>query len=100
MNNNYFEFKKSVAGNKPNFGKRIKKKRNHEVTVRLDESIPLETEAWLPMQQLLMHLTEFAPVAMVAELNSAIASYADDQARLGYILGQDDLVKELSRKVA
>ena len=75
-------------------------KRNHEIITRLDESLPLETDEWLPVERMLARLTEFAPSYMLAELNTAIVSFADDQARRGYILGQHDLALEIKRRVA
>jgi hypothetical protein len=72
----------------------------HYVMERLDQSLPLVTEDWNRVEQMLNLLTEFAPGSMVTELAAAIASYADDQARRGYILGQEDLVRELRRRVA
>ncbi len=35
---------------------------------------------------------------MVNNITEAIIAYADDQARRGYILGQEDLVSELKKK--
>jgi hypothetical protein len=70
------------------------------VMERLDQSLPLVTEDWQRVEQMLNLLTEFAPSAMVTELAGAIAGYADDQARRGYVLGQEDLVRELRRRVA
>ncbi len=70
------------------------------VMERLDQSLPLITEDWQRVEQLLNLITEFAPTDMVLELSGAIAGYADDQARRGYLLGQDDLVKELKQRVA
>lgn len=68
------------------------------VIQRLDESLPLQTDEWNRAEQLLMQLTEFAPNSLVMEIVNAIAVYADDQARRGYILGQEDLAKELKLK--
>jgi hypothetical protein len=70
------------------------------VMERLDQSLPLITEDWQRVEQLLNLITEFAPTEMVLELSGAIAGYADDQARRGYLLGQDDIVKELRNRVA
>lgn len=70
------------------------------VMERLDQSLPLVTEDWNRVEQMLNLLTEFAPSSMVTELAAAIAGYADDQARRGYVLGQEDLVRELRRRVA
>lgn len=72
----------------------------HHVTQRLDESLPLQTDEWLRVEQLLMQITEFAPNTLVSDLVNSIALYADDQARRGYILGQEDLAQELHHKVA
>lgn len=74
--------------------------RNHQVIIRLDQSLPLETEEWIPVERLLVRLTEFAPEDMLVQLTNAIASFADDQARRAYILGQEDLSQELKQKVA
>jgi hypothetical protein len=70
------------------------------VIQRLDESLPLQTEEWNRAEQLLMQLTEFAPNSLVTEIVNAIAIYADDQARRGYLLGQEDLAKEMNQRVA
>lgn len=67
---------------------------------RLDQSLPLVTEDWQRVEQLLNLMSEFAPSGMIMELTGAIASYADDQARRGYVLGQQDLVDELRHRVA
>ena len=74
--------------------------RNHQVITRLDESLPLETEDWVAVERMLMRLSEFAPTHMLVDLTSAIASFADDQARRAYILGQEDIAAELKRKAA
>lgn len=78
----------------------ISRHRNHQVITRLDQSLPLETEEWLPLERLLIRLTEFAPSDMIVQLTNTIASFADDQARRAYILGQEDLCLELKRKIA
>ncbi len=70
------------------------------VMERLDQSLPLVTNDWQRVEQLLNMITEFAPTSMVMELAGSIANYADDQARRGYVLGQEDLVRELRRRVA
>lgn len=72
----------------------------HAVTERLDQSLPLNTETWRRVEQLLMQMTEFAPASLVAETVNAIAIYADDQAQRGYILGQEDLIAELRKRAA
>jgi hypothetical protein len=74
------------------------KERDHHVSKRLDEAIPLQTDEWQKVEQALMRMTEFAPESLIEEVVSALASYADDQARRGYVLGQEDLVKELARR--
>lgn len=74
--------------------------RNHQVITRLDESLPLETDDWVAVERMLMRLTEFAPTHMLVDLTSAIACFADDQARRAYILGQEDIAAELKRKAA
>lgn len=57
---------------------------------RLDDSIPLNTPEWQKVEQLLMQILEFAPADLVSDTATAIAFYADDQARRGYILGAAD----------
>lgn len=74
--------------------------RNYQIIMRLDESLPLETEDWRPIERLLIHLTEFAPSCLLADLSHFIAVFADDQARRAYILGQEDLCAELEEKAA
>ncbi|MBX9941164.1 MAG: hypothetical protein K2Y32_18015 [Candidatus Obscuribacterales bacterium] len=64
--------------------------RNAEISRRLDRAIPLNTNEWLRVEQHLMRLSEFVPIEMLTGLTEVIALYADDQARRGYILGQDD----------
>lgn len=73
---------------------------NREVTKRLDESLPLQTEDWIRVEQVLMRLSEFAPESVLLDLATAIAFYADDQARRGYVLGQEDLIAKLMNKTA
>lgn len=82
--------------------KTVKPKVSVDMTViqRLDESLPLQTDEWNRAEQLLMQLTEFAPNSLITEMVNAIAVYADDQARRGYILGQEDLAKEMKQRVA
>lgn len=72
----------------------------HMVTQRLDESIPLDSKEWQAVEQILMRMTEFAPASMITECVNAIAVYADEQAQQGYMLGQDDLIKQLKRRAA
>jgi hypothetical protein len=74
--------------------------KRHFVAQRLDESIPLQTDEWEKVEQMLMRLTEFAPAALIEDVVDALASYADDQARRGYLLGQEDLMKHLMKRVA
>lgn len=82
--------------------KAVKPKVSVDMTViqRLDESLPLQTPEWIRAEQLLMQLTEFAPESLVTEIVNQIALYADDQARRGYLLGQEDLAKEMKQRVA
>ncbi|HEY9788305.1 MAG TPA: hypothetical protein V6D17_23150 [Candidatus Obscuribacterales bacterium] len=72
----------------------------HAVTQRLDESLPLNTDAWERVEQLLMQMTEFAPTRLVLETVNAIAVYADDQAQRGYVLGQEDLIADIKNRAA
>jgi hypothetical protein len=73
---------------------------SHYVYQRLDESLPLNTPEWTRVEQLLMRLSEFAPAEIVNELVDSVASWGDDQARRGYVLGQEDLTQELKKRVA
>jgi hypothetical protein len=75
-----------------------KRTATHVVTQRLDESLPLQTTEWEKVEQLLMRLSEFAPNEIVNELVDSMALWADDQARRGYILGQEDLLQELKKR--
>lgn len=74
--------------------------RKHMVTQRLDESIPLDSKEWKSVEQILMRITEFAPISLIAECVNAIAVYADEQAQQGYILGQEDLIQQLKSRAA
>ncbi len=67
----------------------------HHVTMRLDQSLPLQTADFKKVEQTLMRITEFAPDELIAEALTAVTSFGDDQARRGYILGQEDLMQEL-----
>lgn len=84
-------------GNKMNNTK-ADKLRNYTVIARLDDAIPLNTDEWLVVEQLLNQISEFVPISLLSTLTEAIINYADDQARLGYLLGQEDLVAELRKK--
>lgn len=76
------------------------KELNHMVLQRLDESLPLETEEWKQAEQVIARLSEFAPPEILTDLVSAMASYADDQARRAYLLGQNDSRGRHNRRVA
>jgi hypothetical protein len=79
---------------------RVDKLRNYTVIARLDDAIPLNTEEWVSVERLLNQVSEFVPLSMLNSLTEAVIAYADDQARRGYLLGQEDLVQELKRKAA
>ena len=79
---------------------KVDKLHNYTVIARLDDAIPLNTEEWLAAERLLNQVSEFVPMSMLNALTEAIISYADDQARRGYILGQEDLVAELKKKAS
>lgn len=72
----------------------------HHAMLRLDQELPLKTEDWKRVEQSIALLTEFAPNDVINRLLSAIYDYADDQALRAYMLGQEDLVKELRRLAA
>jgi hypothetical protein len=76
------------------------KLRNYTIIARLDDAIPLNTEEWLSVEQLLNQMSEFVPISLLNSLTESIINYADDQARRGYLLGQEDLVAELRKKAA
>jgi len=73
---------------------------NYTVIARLDDAIPLHTEEWQQVERLLNQISEFVPTSMLNNVTEAIISYADDQARRGYLLGQEDLVTELKKKAS
>ncbi len=79
---------------------KAEKQRNYSVIARLDDAIPLSTEQWVHVEQLLNQISEFVPLALVNNLTEAIVSYSDDQARRGYLLGQEDLANELKKRAA
>jgi hypothetical protein len=76
------------------------KLRNYTIIARLDDAIPINTEEWVGVEQLLNQISEFVPISMLNNLTESIVAYADDQARRGYLLGQEDLVAELKKKAA
>jgi len=73
---------------------KVEQLRNYSVISRLDDAIPLSTEEWISAEHLLNQVSEFVPLSMLNNLTEAIITYADDQARRGYLLGQEDLVHE------
>ncbi len=79
---------------------RVDKVHNYTVMSRLDDAIPLQTEEWLSVERLLNQISEFVPLSLLNNLTEATITYADDQARRGYLLGQDDFVQELQTKIA
>jgi hypothetical protein len=76
------------------------KLRNYTIIARLDDAIPLNTEEWKSVEQLLNQISEFVPMSMLNSLTENIINYADDQARRGYLLGQEDLATEVKNKAA
>ena len=77
---------------------KLEKLQNYTIIARLDDAIPLNTPEWVTVEQMLNQISEFVPMNMVNNITEAIIAYADDQARRGYILGQEDLVGELKKK--
>jgi hypothetical protein len=73
---------------------------NYTIMSRLDDAIPLQTEEWMAVEHLLNQISEFVPLSLLNNLTETVITYADDQARRGYLLGQDDFVQELQTKVA
>jgi hypothetical protein len=76
------------------------KLRNYTIIARLDDAIPINTEEWVAVEQLLNQISEFVPISMLNNLTETIVAYADDQARRGYLLGQEDLISELKNKAS
>ena len=76
------------------------KLRNYTIIARLDDAIPINTEEWVSVEQLLNQISEFVPLSLLNNLTEQIVGYADDQARRGYLLGQEDLIAELKKKTA
>lgn len=79
---------------------KVDKLRNYTIIARLDDAIPINTEEWVSVEQLLNQISEFVPISMLNNLTESIVGYADDQARRGYLLGQEDLISELKRKTS
>ncbi len=71
---------------------------DYSVIARLDDEIPLATPEWLACEQLINQISEFVPMSLLNSLTEAIISYADDQARRGYLLGQEDMAEETRRR--
>lgn len=71
-----------------------------QLNSRLDKNLPVDSQSWIKVEQLLTYLTEFAPTYKIIELAKAVGEFADDQAKRGYVVGQKDLIEELSKKVA
>lgn len=65
------------------------------IMARLDSSLPLASDEWVRVEQMLNRFSEFVPESMIVELVSSLASYADDQALNAYLIGYGDAVGEL-----
>ncbi|MBU6451959.1 MAG: hypothetical protein KGS72_09300 [Cyanobacteria bacterium REEB67] len=66
---------------------------------RLDENLPMETDEWQRLEQLLMQMSEFAPTSLVYEVGMAAAVYADNQAHRAYLLGAvDEMNKQRAKQ--
>jgi hypothetical protein len=87
------------TGNSTN-NARADRLRNYTIIARLDDAIPLNTEEWASVERLLNQVSEFVPIPLLNALTESIISYADDQARRGYLLGQEDLAAEMRKKAA
>lgn len=79
---------------------KAQKTEKYTIISRLDDAIPLQTEEWMAVEQLLNQISEFVPLSLLNNLTEMVINYADDQARRGYLLGQDDFVQELQEKVS
>lgn len=90
----------SRFSNSPRGEAKGEKLRNYSVIARLDDAIPLNTEEWMSVERYLNQISEFVPIPLLNSLTETIIAYADDQARRGYLLGQEDLVKELRNKAS
>lgn len=64
----------------------------------LDQSLPIDTEHWKKVEQLLNYLTEFAPTYKIIELTEAICNFADDQAKRGFELGKQEILSDSGRR--
>lgn len=76
------------------------KLRDYTIIARLDDAIPLNTEEWMCVERLLNQISEFVPLSLLNTLTETVITYADDQARRGYLLGQEDLAKEVQKRAA
>lgn len=76
------------------------KLRNYTIIARLDDAIPLNTEEWVAVEHYINQISEFVPMSLLNSLTENIIAYADDQARRGYLLGQEDLATEMKKKAA
>jgi hypothetical protein len=79
---------------------KVDKLKNYTVIARLDDAIPLNTDEWVSVERLLNQVSEFVPMSMLNNLTEAVIAYADDQARRGYLLGQEDLAQEMKHKAS
>ncbi len=79
---------------------KVDKLKNYTVISRLDDAIPLNTEEWVSVERLLNQVSEFVPMSLLNSLTESVITYADDQARRGYLLGQEDLAQEMKHKAS
>lgn len=77
---------------------KAEKLRNYTIIARLDDAIPLNTQEWVAVEHLLNQMSEFVPLSLLSSITESIITYADDQARRGYLLGQEDLAAEIRKK--
>ena len=76
------------------------KLQNYTIIARLDDAIPIHTNEWVNVERQLNQISEFVPISLLNNLTETLINYADDQAKRGYLLGQQDLATELKFKAA
>ncbi|MBI4534158.1 MAG: hypothetical protein HY711_09465 [Candidatus Melainabacteria bacterium] len=81
-------------------GNKSDKLRNYTIIARLDDAIPLNTDEWVSVERFLNQISEFVPTSLLSSLTECIIAYADDQARRGYLLGQEDLAIEMRKRAS
>jgi hypothetical protein len=79
---------------------KTEKLQRYTIIARLDDAIPIHTNEWTQVERQLNQISEFVPIPLLNTLTESLINYVDDQARRGYLLGQQDLASELKFKAA